>query len=229
MKSQILCALIVAAGCLATLAQADYILNVDFNGVGNNGANPTYQGTGAAGGGTTWNGLLVQGDVPLSPSMSDLLDSDGKVKTGTVFSVTGVGGGCNMGDRTDDPTNVLALQDYLYAGGSYSGYPGAFTVSGLGANAVSADVYLYADVQAAQHVGTTPMLFLSARTDGGSGNIYKATSATITGGQLTGELSPGGNMVAFGMMISVHEIPEPNTLMLLGTIGLVCGTWRKRK
>lgn len=235
MKSQILCALIVAAGCLATLAQADYIVNVDFNGQGGTyGPNPTYQGIGAAGGGTTWNGILAHGTVPLTLGASNMLDSNGNATT-VGFSLTGVGGDCTGAKVTTDPTSIYALMgDYTYQGGSYTGYSGTYSFSGLGANATSADVYLYADSQCAQYAGASNnyLLYQSAIYDGETwlGNIYMATTP-VTGGTVSGELSPGGNQISDGMIIYVHEtvVPEPGTLVLFGTIGLVCGTWRKRK
>ncbi len=208
------------------------IVNMDFNGrdVGDP-APPTFSGVGAAGGGTLWNGVLVDsssGNFNLTVTATSLTSDTGGA-TGLGFTIAPVAGDNNTVIAPD-----ALLQDYLFinyppAGNSATTAP--FTISGFG-GATTANLYFYKHSSA---------VFTGV---GGTGSTYPWTSPpyfvhqflnvpviadTITGSLGSPSLSPGDFQILYGLTVefTLPVVPEPGTLLLMACGGGLL--WRRRR
>ncbi|MCX6873136.1 MAG: hypothetical protein NTW21_04920 [Verrucomicrobia bacterium] len=135
-------ALAVAAALAFIPSARAQIVNVDFNGfqVGDV-LGPTYVGSGAAGGGTVFNGVTANssgGNFNLTVTASDL-QSDTGTATPVGLTIGSVAGDYNAPGAT--PNNDL-FRDYVFINTGGNGGNHTFTISGLG-SAPTADLYFY--------------------------------------------------------------------------------------
>ena len=209
------------------------IVNIDFNGVRDGDiVGPTYVGDGAAGGGTVFNGLLADSRSPNGDNLTiggtDFLDSYGNT-TSIDFTVSPVGGDVG-GTATTDPSSSLALfSDYVFdhSAGNTSDSP--FSIGGLDGFAV-ADLYFYHRSSSSRIVvdGETADTFVATGIYATSNTLYYQ-NVPIVDGRISGYFG-GGTAIISGMTI-VANVPEPGTLMLLGTalFGLTVFACRKQR
>lgn len=208
------------------LTAASAIVNVDLNGVSNfpgpdpDPLNPTYVGQGPAGGGTTFNGVLVssalpggasgdwaEGDFFLTVTATDLLDSFGNA-TGAGFTTSPVGG--DGGSAAAAATSVDALfADYLFVGYAPHAADATadFSISGLGA-APLVDLYFYGG-----NVGAVRIAGVEAASFAGSGIFTTANTrcfkkVPVSGGQVAGTF--GSGCIVAGLTIVT---PEPHAFV----------------
>src|SRR5262249_50060677 len=130
------------------------IVNIAFNGQRNvpgpRGPGPTFVGQGAAGGGTTFNGLPADSALPdgtdndnITVTGNNLLNSLGQ-PTNVGFTISPVGGDDAGDPAGTDPTSSSALfGQYVFVGsaGQITG-TSTFTISGLGSES-TVDLYFY--------------------------------------------------------------------------------------
>ena len=198
------------------------IVNVDLKGVSNypgpppDPLNPTYIGQGPAGGGTNFNGVLVDsrlpggasgdwtgGDFFLTITATDLLDSSSNA-TAIGFTTSPVGG--DGGDAVVSATDPAALfGDYLFVG--YAPHPAGatadFTVSGLGA-APAVDLYFYGNnVAPVTIAGSAPAAFAGSGIFT-NGNTRYFHQVPVSGGQVAGTFGTGSIVAGFTVVT-----PEP--------------------
>lgn len=135
--------------------KASRIVNVDINGVGHSTIplGPTYLGSGAAGGGSVFNGITARSRLPdgtdddaITVSGANLLDSVGGPTTfGFTLSPVGAGNSGSAGPEYSEKWSVLN-HDWVIIGYQGAGYNCAneadFTISGLGTAPV-ANLYFY--------------------------------------------------------------------------------------
>ncbi len=200
------------------------IVNVDINGVSNypgpqpDPLNPTYVGQGPAGGGTNFNGVLVDsalpggasgdwsgGDFFLAVTAADLQDSTGKATT-IRFTTSPVGG--DGGSAAAVATNADALlADYLFVGYAPHAADATadFTISGLGA-APLVDLYFYGG-----NVGAVRIAGAVAASFAGGGIFTPANTryfkqVPVSDGQVAGTFGSGS--IVAGLTIVTPE-PHP--------------------
>ena len=195
------------------LANDATIVNVDFNGMrADNPDAATYVGEGAAGGGTVFNGVLVDSRVGdgtdndfLTITAGNLANDTGGATT-FGFTISPVGGGNDNPAGTAPSSAVALLKDYLIVG--YFGQDGGantsadFTISGLG-SAPFADLYFYTRGDGwpgAYTIGTAvPAAFAPT-------GIFTASTVTyfqgvpVSGGKITGNFRELGSGTSLGIM-----------------------------
>ena len=239
----------VALACVALIgwtvgipaASADTIVNIDFNGIGpSDPSGGTAAIVGAAGGGTTWNGLAADsstGNNVLTVAGSNLLNSYGGATT-VGFTVNNVAGDYQWDGAWGSPGTPTVRSAYGWttfiagppAFSGQSGTTSSFTISGLG-SATKADLYFYQGSQnypAIDGASGGPEVIWDPIGGGDKELHYK--NVAVTGGQITGTLDYS-NAFAAGLTIVVPPVPEPNAMVLLaiGSISLLAYAWRKRR
>jgi hypothetical protein len=192
-------------------------INIDFNGAQNNqgprGPGPTYVGQGAAGGGTVWNGVLVDSRLPdglddqnLTITSNNLTNSVGTV-TPVSLTISPVGGD-DPGAGTDPNASAALFGDYLFvgAGGQITGKAN-FTISGLG-SAPFVELYLYYG-SAGNFVipDASPSAFPAKGIFAPNNTIYYAKVA-VTDGAVNGTVGTGPTTLLYGMTIQ-QPLPAP--------------------
>ncbi len=224
----------------ATLASAATI-NVDLEGYrGPEVAPTTFVGTGAAGGGTVFNGLsptnysdgsasTTTGDNQTFSSVGGLLDSNG-VATPVKFSIGPVGVDNQAGAPGATSSSAL-FNDYVFNNSAGNGSTANFTISGLAPNSPY-QLYLYAGFANAVNLGgatVTGGTFQSFTQPMGSiytaGNTELFTGTTNAAGDITGTLGDNPNYAAgtnvlAGFSLDATAVPEPGSVVAI--IGL-CG------
>ena len=202
-------------------------VNIDFNGKrpGDADSAGTFVGSGAAGGGTVFNGLTADstgGNDNLTVSGTDLL-SDTGAPTTIDFTIGPVGGD-HEPSQGSEPASLY--DDYVFNNSAGNITPGGspFTISGLG-DATTADLYFYGSF------GSQAFIVNGAPT-GGIFGIYNSLSATaffdvpVTAGTITGLFGVGQTGVLGGLTVSA--VPEPATATLLGVTALAAAARRRR-
>ncbi|MCL5098550.1 MAG: hypothetical protein M1608_13675 [Candidatus Omnitrophica bacterium] len=214
---------------LAADNQGAEIINIDFNGASPippppDAIAPTYQGVGAAGGGTVFNGIVADSRDPdgvtrigtLTVSGENLLDSLGSTTT-VSFTVSPVTG--DSVTTTTDPNAADALfGDYLAVWvddtlpesvpGLYRG-SADFTISGLGA-APYVNLYFYYREGAAQFV--VPGATLTPFTANGiftPANTMLFAKAPVTNGTVTGIMGAGAPVTVWEGLTIQKPPPHP--------------------
>ncbi|MDX2109438.1 MAG: PEP-CTERM sorting domain-containing protein [Verrucomicrobiota bacterium] len=217
-----------------TAAQAQIIVNVDFNST-NNGGGATFVGLAAAtdpaGATALWNGISNDtfGGMP-NLGATNLLDSTGAA-SGLGISVSDMGGGYSGSG------NAL-LNDYLYINSGTNNQ--VVTISGLN-NSASYDLFIYGMGDNGGQGSTFTIAGNSLQTsnnprDGSvfveGNNFVKFANLTPTAGGLTinWTLGPDGSNGALNGIQIVSSIPEPSTYAALaGIIILLVAIARRRK
>ncbi|MSU35979.1 MAG: hypothetical protein EXS36_12925 [Pedosphaera sp.] len=177
---------------------AALVVNIDLNGVRNDPGpdqiGPTYQGQGAAGGGSIWNGVLVDSRTQigaddndnLSVAAANLLDSIGGATT-VGFSINPVGGDVG-GNPTTNPTQAPALfSDYLFVGfGAQITLKADFTINVP--DVPSVDLYFYNQVGTITIPGSQPE---TGKANGifNANNTRVFKTVPVTNGKITGSLN----------------------------------------
>ncbi|MCL5098080.1 MAG: immunoglobulin domain-containing protein [Candidatus Omnitrophica bacterium] len=232
-----LCKLAAAVLLALPMAAGGTIVNVDLNGVSNfpgpepDPLNPTYVGQGPAGGGTNFNGVLVDsrlpggagtnwqdGDFYLTIIAENLLDSDGN-PTAISFTASPVGGDGGATAIPNAADSGALFADYIFVG--YAPHPAdataAFTISGLG-SLTFVDLYFYGAVVGPITIpGAAPATF----TDVGifnSGNTRYFKQVPVTDGQVSGTF--GSGTVVSGFTVATPE-PHPFVKSVAPTGGSV--------
>lgn len=208
------------------------IVNIDFNGFRPGDVmGPTYVGSGAAGGGSVFNGIPVDstgGNDNLTVTASNLLDANG-IPTRIGFTVSPVGGDNAVGSPA--PTSSSALfGDYIFDHSAGNNSDSPFTITFLDP-AVSADLYFYINgINRVTVDGAIPAPFTSSGifTSGINGNTAFFANVPIVNGQITGHF--GNELAVIGGMTVVTYVPEPATgvLLLVGAVGMPW-LWRVRR
>ena len=222
--------LTVALTLALPLAAESATVNVDLKGVSNyqeqglppgpDPLNPTYVGQGPAGGGTVFNGVLVDsrvydgsgdythGDFFLTVTAPDLLDSDGNA-TSISFTTSQVGGdGGAVAVEATDPAALLA--DYLFVG--YPPQPetatAGFMIGGLAGFPV-VDLYFYGGNATAVTIpGAAPAPFTASGIFTSTSLIY-FKNVPVIDGQLSGTF--GSASIIAGLTIVT---PEPGPFVV---------------
>ena len=200
-------------------AAAAVTINIDFNGARNvpgpRGPGPTFIGQGAAGGGSSWNGILA------NSQLEDGTDDDNLTITGTAllnslgaattvgFTISPVGGDDAGAPAGTDPTaDAALLGDYVFVGsaGQISGMAD-FSISGLGA-APFIDLYFYFGANGNFVIpGGTRTAFSGSGTFTAANTIvYK--NVPVTNGTVNGTLGTGPVSVMYGLTIQ-EPLPQP--------------------
>ncbi len=203
-----------STGLTATLSVAPpQIVNIDFNGKrpGDGDSAGTFVGSGAAGGGSHFNGLTADskgGDDNLTVSGFNLLSDTGS-PTLAGFAIGPVGGDHEPGQPFE---SISLYDDYIFNNSAGNSTPGGspFTISRLG-GATTADVYLYGSFDA-----NPDFVFTGYSGSGVFGN-YNGLNATayigvpVTGGAITGFFGVGATGVLGGLTISTTTgLPLPS-------------------
>ena len=205
--------------------KAANIFNVDINGARNQPGpdvvGPTFAGQGAAGGSTTFNGILADSGLPdgtdndnLTVGGTNLLNSLGQV-TPVSFTMSQVTGN-NVGTSTSATSLGALLDDYLVTSSVFQGgiTNAPFTISGLG-TAPTVDLYLYQGAEpGALTVGgvrlkPTPFAALGAFS---SGNTLYFKQIQVSGGQISGSLDGNPGEVELAGFTVVKPLPRPYVL-----------------
>ena len=205
------------------------IINIDFNGASNipappDALAPTYEGVGAAGGGTVFNGLIADSRDPdgvtrtdtLTVSGNDLLNSLGDPTT-VSFTVSPVTG--DSVTATTNPTDPNSLfGDYLAVWvddtleetvpGLYRG-SADFTISGLG-TAPFVDLYFYYRVNAGKFVvpGATQVPF-SATGIFTPDNTMHFAKVPVTNGVVNAVMGAGAAVTVWEGLTIQKPLPHP--------------------
>ncbi|MCL5098394.1 MAG: hypothetical protein M1608_12875 [Candidatus Omnitrophica bacterium] len=207
-------------------ALAAVTVNLDFNGARNNpvprGPGPTFSGQGAAGGGSVWNGVLANSQLPdgtdndnITVTTNNLLNSIGGATT-IGFTIGPVAGDdLNAGS---DPTATAALfGDYILVGsGAQITGQADFTISGLNDMSV-VDLYFYYGSTAAFTIpGATAKPFAASQTFTSANTMY-FPSVAVANGSVTGTMGNGGLTILYGMTIQKPLVqPGPLSIALQG-------------
>ncbi len=194
------------------------VINVDFNGVRNTetdpqSALPTFVGQGSAGGGTVWNGVLVDSRAPglanndsLTVTANNLTNSIGGVTT-VGFMVQNVGGSAE-GAFTANATDGSALMSDWLFNNTYGNYAGRseFTISGLG-EVPSVNLYFYMANGQVLIPGVSSSPFTEQGIYVWPNTIYPVYFANVpvSQGRITGAFGGGTAMIG-GLSI---ESPSP--------------------
>lgn len=187
------------------------IVNVDIKGMSNypgpqpDPLNPTYVGQGPAGGGTNFNGVLVDsrlpggasgdwhgGDFFLTVTAPNLLDSFSNATT-ISFTTSPVGG--DGGSAVVSATNAATLLgDHLFVGYAphASDATADFTISGLGSAPV-VDLYFYGNERAVGIVGANPTPFAGSGIFT-SGNTRYFKQVPVSGGEVARTFGSGSTV-----------------------------------
>ena len=179
------------------------IVNIDFNGKrpGDGDSAGTFIGSGAAGGGSLFNGITADstgGNDNLTVSGFHLL-TDAGTPTTVGFTISPVGGDHEPG-QPFEPASLY--DDYIFNNSAGNNTPGGspFTISGLG-GATTADVYLYGSFDA------NPDFVIAGYSGSGVFGVYNGLNATaylgvpVSGGAITGFFGVGATGVLGGLTI----------------------------
>jgi hypothetical protein len=215
----------------ASLALAQQVVNIDFNGFRpGDVVGPTYAGPGAGGGGPVFNGIPVDsttGNDNVSVSTTNLLNAQG-VPTAVGFAVSPVGGDVG-GPATGNGFSTEALfSDYVFdhSAGNQSDSP--FSITGLG-SATRADLYIYhstADSTISVN-GASPSPFTPNSIFSVANTLY-FKDVPVVNGTITGNFGNGQTAVINGLSI-VTAVPEPGTIALLVSACLALPLLRRRR
>ena len=213
------------------------IINIDFTGVQNDpgprGPGPTYVGQGPSGGGTTWNQILLNTQLPdgsddrsLSASGTKLVNSLGGTTT-VGFTIGPIG--ADDASAGTDPADPNALWgDYLFFINSLMGVEQAdFTISGLG-DAASVDLYFLSGshgVAARSFVvaGASSSPFVANGIFTPDNTLYFA-NVPVTNGTVTGSTGNPGLTVLNGLTIQ-KPLPQLGALSIARQGGNVVVSW----
>jgi hypothetical protein len=236
--------LVVVALVLLPASLSAQIINIDFLSERGNGETlaSNYVGVGAAGGGTTFNGLTALDSVG-SSSPADNLTVSGTdfvtsydLPTTVGFSITDVGA-----DHPSSGASVLQPGNgaYLFIDSAENHQTSVtFTISGLG-SATEEDLFFY------KGNSSNPGLATGTFTVGGgtkvtyvnntSNNIYTAADTIefedvpvnpADGGSITGTFS--GNQAVVFSGLTIESVPEPSAWALMG-LGVGVLIWHLRR
>lgn len=198
-------------------------INIDFSGAQNtpvaHDPGPTFIGQGAAGGGTSWNGILADSRLPdgsddrnLALSADSLVNSLGQATS--ISLAIGPVAGDNPNGGSDPAAAAALFGDCLYAGsGEQSADTADFTISGLGATPF-VDVYFY--YGAPEHVDTAGSFFIpgaASMPSAASGVFTDANTryfprVWVTNGTVSGTMGNGPLTLLYGMTVR-KALPQP--------------------
>ncbi|MCL5096034.1 MAG: hypothetical protein M1608_00560, partial [Candidatus Omnitrophica bacterium] len=198
-------------------------INLDFSGAQNtpvaHDPGPTFAGQGAAGGGTTWNGVLADSRVSdgtddrnLAVSADNLVNSLGQA-TSVGFAIGPVAGD-NPNSGSDAAGAAALFGDYIYTGSSeQTAGTVDFTISGLETTPF-VDLYFYYGAAERTDMsgnfvipGSAPVSF-AARGVFTPDNTICFTKVAVTNGTVTGTMGNGRLTLLYGLTIQ-KALPQP--------------------
>ena len=234
LKSAIVTTIAAAGFFGATGAASARVVNIDVEGYrtaggGMNGTqDKTYIGSGAAGGGTVFNGVthLAVSDGSSSATTGDeqtltgtnLNDSNGN-PTSVDFTVGQVG--LDTETAAPDTDAATLFNDYVFNHSAGNSTNATFTLSDLQPG-LTYDVYLYAGFANVGNLSNTTITGGTATpfTASGvfnSGNTAHYTVVADIFGKINGTMGSGTQILAG---VTISYIPEPASLSLLAVGGL---------
>ena len=233
--------LVTAAAILFPTSLSAQIINIDFlsQRTTSESVATNYVGEGAAGGGTTFNGLAAIDDLPAGGSPSDDISVGGTaflsaagLPTTVGFSITDVGA-----DHSGDLNNGILNGAYLFINSAENeGTLSAnFTINGL--TSPTADLYFYTSNNTSL-LGDPTVTFtsgpLSATTFTATGiftsaNTIEFLNVPVVSGDISGiyAVTNDNNPLILGGL-TIAEVPEPSTWAMMG-LGAGFLLWHLRR
>ena len=235
MKSFVPLTLIAAVAILVPSTLSAQIINIDFLAQrGTESVASNYVGAGAAGGGSTFNGLTSNNSSSgdnINVSGTDLLDSNG-VATTTDFSITKVG--------ADHPASgsggiLTGNNAYLFINSALNHQLSvSFTISGLD-SATEENLFFYESNTVGLDGGTIT-LNGGAKVTFASSGIYTSSKTVefenvpVIDGMISGTFSTPSGAARILSGLTIEAVPEPSAwALMLGGIALLLGIQRFRK